>query len=561
MNKGKICVSVCAETADELIEQIKRAEDLADVIEIRFDCLKESEFDSALQHISNLSINKPLLATFRPKDKYADLTPVKKIYKNDEERKLHQIKANYRFKGWEGILDIKNVEYVDFEYDIHSYLRWNMMFVNGLTSELDAKSEIDLAAKLKERKLISSEHFFEYVSNLEETFEKLSSKIEIDGDEPKEFTNINPAVIKIASQANEITDTIAVWKLLEKAKSENKQIIPIAMGEAGKWTRILGLAHGAFLTYASFHAGTETAPGQVSAKDLIEVYRAKELNEQTEVYGIIGNPVSHSMSPYIHNALFKSHNLNAVFVPLEVKNLDEFIKSFVDEKTCEVKLNFRGFSVTIPHKQAIIKFLDSIDETAKAIGAVNTVKISDGKLYGFNTDAPGFIEPLLNSYGDLRGAKVAVLGNGGAARACVYALKTEGANVCVFARNTEKAKDLSNEFQVELREFPKTENRKPKTDFRDFDVLVNSTPLGMRGKFENETPVFAEQMENLKLVYDLVYNPFETRLIKEAREASVPTIGGLAMFVAQAARQFKIWTGKDAPLKEMSQIAIRRLQT
>ena len=124
----------------------------------------------------------------------------------------------------------------------------------------------------------------------------------------------------------------------------------------------------------------------------------------------------------------------------------------------------------------------------------------------------------------------------------------------------KKAESLASEFEAELGEFPKPENRKPKTDFRDFDVLVNSTSLGMRGEFENETPVSAAQMENLKLVYDLVYNPFETRLIKEARKADVPTIGGLAMFVAQGAAQFKIWTGKDAPVKEMSRIAIGRLR-
>lgn len=307
------------------------------------------------------------------------------------------------------------------------------------------------------------------------------------------------------------------------------------------------------LTYAALEIGKETASGQVTAREFAEVYRARELNETTEIYGILGSNTSVSMSPYIHNAAFKHHNLNAVFVPLQVNDLDEFIRRMVKPETREVELNFKGFSVTIPHKQPIIKHLDFLDETAAKIGAVNTVKIVDGKLHGFNTDAQGFIEPLLNFYGDLKNAKVAVLGAGGAARACVYALTKEAANVSVFARNPEKARDLTDAFQVELKEIDNA-------DFKDFDILVNTTPLGMRGKAEGETPILAEQLKNLHLVYDLVYVPFQTALMDEADKANVPKIGGLAMLIAQAAEQQKIWTGKDAPLDEMSRVALRKLQ-
>lgn len=362
-------------------------------------------------------------------------------------------------------------------------------------------------------------------------------------------------LLKIAVQTEDISDTIAVWKSLAKAKKDGKEIIPIAMGEFGKWTRILGLAHGAFMTYAAIDAGQETAPGQVSAKDLIEIYRAKELDETTEVYGILGSNTSVSMSPYIHNTAFQFHGLNSVFVPLQVHNLDEFMRRMVKAETREVELNFKGFSVTLPHKQAIIKHLDFVDETAEKIGAVNTVKIVDGKLHGYNTDAPGFIEPLLNSYGDLRGAKVAILGAGGAARACIYALKNAGAEVTIFARDLAKAKGLSEDFKSEISNFKsKAEN------YGDFDILVNTTPLGMKGKAEGETPVSAEQLKGLHLVYDLVYIPFQTPLMTEADKAEVPKIGGLAMLIAQAMQQQKIWTNLSAPMKEMSQAALKRLQ-
>ncbi|MEP6904313.1 MAG: shikimate dehydrogenase, partial [Actinomycetota bacterium] len=219
----------------------------------------------------------------------------------------------------------------------------------------------------------------------------------------------------------------------------------------------------------------------------------------------------------------------------------------------------KGFSVTIPHKQSIIKHLDFLDETAAKIGAVNTVKIVDGRLFGYNTDAQGFIAPLLKTYGDLKNAKVAILGAGGSARACVYALNNAGAEVTIFARNLEKAESLANEFQVELKELPKTKDQQPKTDFGDFDILVNTTPLGMKGKAEGETPVLAEQLKGLQLVYDLVYTPFQTRLMTEADKAEIPKIGGLAMLIAQGAEQQKIWTGLDAPIKEMSRAALERL--
>lgn len=507
MNNGKICISVCGETADEFIEKIRQAEESADVIELRFDCLLEKELVPAMRAVLTKPAKKIYLITFRPK----------------EQGGKQNLNLWQRLRFWQ-LFFVKNKFeniYVDFEFDINPI------------------------QNLKSTKLISSFHIF---SN-DFDFESLNSLFEV-------FSISKANIWKIATQADEISDTISIWKLLEKAKAENQPIIPIAMGESGKWTRILGLANGAFMTYASLESGSETASGQISARDLIEIYRVKELNEQTEIYGIVGNPVSQSVSPEMHNAAFKFHNLNAVYIPFEVKNLEEFLSRMIRKETREIDLNFSGFSVTIPHKQSIIEHLDFVDETALAIGAVNTVKIFEDKLYGCNTDAEGFIEPLKTIYGDLKNARIAVLGAGGAAHAAVYALKKEDADVTIFARNMENAKNLADEFSAGIEPFPHAAQRSP---FAAFDILVNTTPLGMKGKFENETPVVASQIENLKLVYDLVYNPFETRLIKEARKANVPTLGGLAMLVAQGMKQFKIWTGTDAPIDVMSAAALRKL--
>ncbi len=490
MNNGKVCVSVCAKNADELIEKIKRAEEFADVIEIRFDCLDESEVGKSLL---NLPIINGLLATFR--------TPQQGGKRNSA--------LQERLTFWQKFLiHNKNKHFfADFEADSSYY------------------------SNLVKGQIIRSTHYFHNKQTYNELVEthNFLSKIS-----PKE-------VVKIAVQADDITDTIPIWKLLKRATSENQEIIPIAMGEAGKWTRILGLAHGAFLTFASLDSETATAPGQVSAQDLHNVYRVKELDETTDVYGILGSNTSVSLSPYIHNFAFKYHKLNAVFVPLQVHDLDAFIARMVKPETREIELNFKGFSVTIPHKQSIIKHLDFIDETAKEIGAVNTVKIIGGKLHGFNTDAHGFIEPLKAIYDDLKDAKVLILGAGGASKACVYSLEKEGANVTVFGR----ADIVNFKFQT--------------PNFTEFDIIVNATPLGMRGKAEGETPILAEQMKGVKLVYDLVYIPQETELIKQAKLAGIKTLGGLEMLLAQAVEQQRIWINSNAPIEEIKQIIVQKL--
>jgi 3-dehydroquinate dehydratase/shikimate dehydrogenase len=509
MNNGKICVSVCAKTADETIQQIERAEELADIIEIRFDCLDESEIKKVW---SSPASSKDEICTFRPKEQGGKRSITEKerlkFWNSDDE--------NRWFKFWNTGTE---TAWADFELDLY-----------------------EMNATYNRRNMICSHHDFNGVpENLSEIYNRLKTT--------------NADVLKIAVQADDITDSIAVWKLLERAKSEKKQIIPIAMGEAGKWTRILGLAHGAFMTYAALENGSETAPGQISARDLIETYRARELDEQTAVYGIVGGNTSYSMSPYMHNAAFAFHDLNAVFVPFQVKNLDEFIKRFVRRETREIELNLKGFSVTIPHKQEIIKHLDFVHETARKIGAVNTVKIVGDKLHGYNTDARGFIEPLKNAYGDLKNAKVGVIGNGGAARACVYALQSEGAKVTIYARDARKAKNLADEFDVAVAELGiETSN------FNSFDVVVNATPLGTFGELEAETPATAEQIKSAHLIYDLIYNPFETLFLREAKSVGVPTIGGSAMLVAQAMEQFTIWTMLDASMKEMSRAALRKIK-
>ena len=525
MNDGKICVSVCASTADETIENIKQAANVADIVEVRFDCLEKGDIAGAVEKMSAAGIAVPLIATFRA----------------TEQGGRQSITLTDRSAFWAG--DSSPFWGGDFEEDAF-----------GFSAHWQNK--------------IASYHDFDGVpENLTDIYERLAAR--------------DPDVIKIAVATDQITEAIPIWHLLARAKAENKQMIPVAMGEAGKWTRILSLAHGAFLTFAALNSRSETAPGQISAKEMKELYRVEELNTKTAVYGVIGGDTSYSISPMLQNTGFKAAEMNAVFVPLQVGDLDEFMRRMVMPATREVELNFHGFAVTNPHKKAIINYLDHIDETAEKIGAVNTVKVEEGKLFGYNTDAEGFVQPLKKQFGDLAGARIAIVGAGGAARACIYALLAEQAEVTVFARDEEKASKIAEKFGVNWArisnfrsEISNSEDHVSKVEtqrsglhdgnsekvFSGFDIIVNSTPLGTKGEAENETVAVAEQLEGVRLVYDLVYNPAETRLLREAKSAGVEAIGGIEMLIAQGAKQFEIWTGQTASIEMLREAVSSRFK-
>jgi shikimate dehydrogenase len=246
--------------------------------------------------------------------------------------------------------------------------------------------------------------------------------------------------------------------------------------------------------------------------------------------------VIHSVSPQIHNAAFASEGINGVYLPFEVKDVDSFFKRMVDPRTRELDWNLRGLSVTAPHKQKVIKHLDWLEPTAKESGAVNTVVVEENRLLGYNTDAAGFIEPLLKRFDSLTGKKVAILGAGGAARAAIWALQREKARVTLFARSVDKARTLADLFDILCKPLYSS-------TFAYYDVVINTTPLGS-GEHINESPATRQQLNGARCVYDLIYNPIETKLMREARRVGCETLGGLEMLVAQAKLQFELWTGK-----------------
>lgn len=356
--------------------------------------------------------------------------------------------------------------------------------------------------------------------------------------------------VKIAVTPTRVgRDNLAVLRL---ARRHRGRVLALAMGTAGIPGRVLALRAGSALTYAALNNGRATAPGQPTWSELRQVYRAHRLNARTRVYGVIGDPIAHSLSPAMHNAAFIHRRLNAVYLPFEVKNLSEFLGSLGP-------LGIAGFSVTHPHKQAILRHLDGVDPLAAQIGAVNTVVVrGGGQLYGYNTDYVGVLRTLQRHI-RLQASRVLLVGAGGAARAVAFALATAGAFICVTARRPSAARVLARAVDGEA--VPRAALAR-----RRFDAIVNCTPVGQTPDV-SASPLGAREL-NCRVLFDLVYTPRETKLLRLARLRSasfggqarrIRVVPGWQMLVEQGAAQFEIWTGLRAPLAVMRRAVLRGL--
>ncbi len=300
---------------------------------------------------------------------------------------------------------------------------------------------------------------------------------------------------------------------------------------------------GSAFTFAALTPGERTAPGQVAASELRGVYRIDQVDVATRVYGVAGDPVSHSLSPVIMNTALRRENVNAVYLALHAKTLKDLL-------ACVRDIPIHGLSITMPYKEAILEHLDNTDSHTAKIGACNTVvRAQDGKLYGFNTDTAGIVRPLEQRI-TLEGARVLVLGAGGAARAAVFGLKERGSEVFILNRSAAPARKLAR--QARARTIKRADLKK-----LAFDVIINATPVGMaNGK---DSPLNENEI-SAKFAFDMVYDPAETRFLKAAKARGAQIIPGIEMFVHQAARQFEIWTGKPAPWDDMLRVVTIALQ-
>jgi 3-dehydroquinate dehydratase/shikimate dehydrogenase len=377
--------------------------------------------------------------------------------------------------------------------------------------------------------LIISYHDFATTKDLDGIFERIQP--------------FEPEFIKVVSTAKSLSDNVTMMRFLERTR-DLASVVGICMGDQGIISRILGLRAGSVFTFAAAHVGEETGPGQVAARTLEETYRIDQLDVATKVYGVAGNPIKHSLSPLMMNTAFRRETVNGVFLALQTGKLSDLL-------TLVREVPISGLAVTMPLKEEILKHLEKTDPLSEKVGACNTVvRSQDGKLYGFNTDVAAIVRPLERRL-QLKGAKILVMGAGGAARAAVFGLKDKGAEVFILNRTPEAAQKLAR--QAKAKTFKRELLSKT-----NFDVIINATPAGMHGVKPHS--LLEPKEINARLVFDLVYNPIDTPLIRMAREKSIPVVTGVEMFVHQGARQFEIWTGKPAPEDEMLRVVVHALR-
>ena len=479
----KICAVVAAENSRSLSRQLERALRLADTVELRLDWLAgDAEINRFLEQLSARRTRANLIATCRRRS------------------------AGGRYKG-----SIAQ-QLVQLAEALRAGCAWY-----DLEIETTRKCPPELLrVLLGQGRHLASAHFFK---GMPPNLNRIAA----------ELSRTRPDAIKIAAHCETLAETL---KLLQLARGR-RNVVAVPMGEAALPGRVLAIRAGSALAYSAVE--NATAPGQASFHLMKHVYRADQLTGKTRVYGVIGDPIGHSLSPVMQNAGFQARKMDAVFLPFLVRDLKDFLRAVKP-------LGIAGISVTLPHKQTILRHLDGCDPLAAAIGAVNTVVVrGGGELYGYNTDYIGVLRALEKRIA-LRGSRVLIVGAGGAARAVAFALGQAGASVCICARRPARAKALAK--AVDATAVVRESLRK-----EYFDAIVNATPLGMY-PLTDRSPLEAREL-NCRLVFDTIYRPRATKLLRLAKRRGIETVSGVEMFVAQGIAQWEIWTGERAPEKIM----------
>lgn len=359
----------------------------------------------------------------------------------------------------------------------------------------------------------------------------------------------DPDIIKIATYANSPRDNLRVLRLIQNSPVPT---VAFCMGEFGSISRIICRKFGAPFSYAALTAERSVAPGQFTFTQMKELFRFDRINAETDFLGVIADPVGHSLSPVIHNEMMERDGINKVYLPVRVprEHLDEFMD-------CVSELGFTGLSVTIPHKESILRFVHGLDEDVAGIRAANTLVIRDGSIYAYNTDCKAAILSLAHkegTYGEdkpFAGKTALILGSGGVAKALAFGLINGGANVMIAGRNTKSTEKMCLDMKCKPVDWAARHDVIA-------DYIINCTPAGMHPDL-NSTPYETSKLSTRNLVFDTVYNPQQTLLLKGAKEQKCQTISGVDMFVRQAAMQYKLFTGKDANLPEMKKVFLEAI--
>ncbi len=494
----RLCLTLNKPTLDQNLKDLER--NSPDMAELRIDLLNESEREGIVSFPSRASL--PLILTCR---KTVDGGAWNG---SDAERETLLLDA---MEGGFGFVDLE---------------------------EDEESSTLETRAREKGIRIIRSFHDFEGTpDDLESRLEAMGTR----GD-----------LVKAAVMTRGSADLLSLFRIADGWKSrhpEKENLILLGMGAFGVPSRILAGRMGCFLSFCSPDAA-ETAPGHMSWETLHNLYRAHLVDTETRIYGIIGNPVLHTQSPHIHNPGFHALGRNAVYVPFTVDDLSSFF-------ALAERLDLQGCSVTVPHKQKVREYLSEEEEAVSAVGACNTLlRCGDDDDRGFrgaNTDVIGFIEPLKALLGSddsrgssLKGLKAAVIGAGGAGRSAVYALTGEGCRVSVFNRSRDRAVELAHEFGAEGASLEELAER-CKEESPRFDLIIQTTSVGMHGVPGESDPIPFYDFQGDELVYDIIYTPAETVMMKRAAKAGCRVLGGMPMLKAQGRAQFQLFTGHDLP--------------
>jgi len=401
--------------------------------------------------------------------------------------------------------------------------------------ETDIADQVRRFGKVK--RIVSYHNLRETPDDLEKIYEKMCLQ---DAD-----------VVKVAVTAQKTGDNLRVMNLLRDAP---KPTVALCMGDLGTCTRILNVLLGSPFTYAAFNPERNVAPGILSFMELQKIYNVESLGVSTKVFGVLGDPVGHSLSPLIHNAAFRKLKIDAVYLPFRVPRgeLETFLKSF---DTIPVQ----GYSVTIPHKEGAARAAGQREPSVETTGAANTLLRTASGWKAANTDSPAALESLKsnlpkNDQGHVtpfsqRG--VLILGAGGVARAIAHALQREGAQITIANRTSERARELAQEVGCKFVDWDQRMSIV-------CDTLVNCTSVGMHPNVD-ESPVHHGMLKPGVYVFDTIYNPETTMLIREAQERGCHVLTGVDMFVRQAGLQFRMFTGKEPPLELMTDVVRRAL--
>jgi 3-dehydroquinate dehydratase/shikimate dehydrogenase len=390
--------------------------------------------------------------------------------------------------------------------------------------DLEAKIASSIPRYGKTKRIISYHNLESTPENLEELHEQMSRQ---DAD-----------IVKLATMATTFSDNVRMINLVKQAKIPT---IGICMGEIGVITRVLASRLKMPFTYATYSSEKKLAPGQLDWKDMTALYDYHHIDDKTELFGVVADPVAHSYSPLVHNRGLKKLNLNARYLPFRVPRDDLHV--FME--SCP-ELGIQGISITIPHKAAALDFCTQAESSARGIGAINTMIFHGEDRIGYNTDYRAAMDCISEAFKlradadhPMRGITALVLGAGGVSRAIAWGLKQRGAEVKISARNEDQAKSLSGELSIN---YVLWDDRYDEP----YRLLVNGTPVGMHPDVDS-SPFASAKLNPLMVVFDTVYNPENTLLIKYARKQQCRIITGVDMFVRQAAYQFKLFTGKEAP--------------